>query len=205
MTVSYRETVDQLVSYALKVHEAANSLGQRNFEYEQAVLLNQLLELPESTSDQVGDLGPRYALACWLDEIFVQDSPWSSQWNENKLESRLYGVNDRAWEFWRLAKVAESRGDEELLRTLYVCVALGFRGQLRNDPESLESWMERTKVRITRGGRSSRSMDVFDTPMSTPPLLTGEREFRRASTAAMVATLASAPVITYALVQYVLR
>src|SRR5689334_23242194 len=29
-------------------------------------------------------LGARYALACWLDELFVLDSPWSERWNEHK-------------------------------------------------------------------------------------------------------------------------
>src|SRR6266446_4029510 len=31
-------------------------------------------------------LGIRYALACWLDELFILDSPWERAWNERKLE-----------------------------------------------------------------------------------------------------------------------
>src|SRR5262245_14486193 len=45
-------------------------------------------------------LGVRYALSCWLDELFVVYSPWSQDWNERKLEVALYGGNDRAWRFW---------------------------------------------------------------------------------------------------------
>src|SRR4051812_28490812 len=56
-----------------------------------------------------GFLGIRYALACWLDEIFVLDSPWGQQWNEQKLEAELYGSNDRAWKFWDQAHRAEQR------------------------------------------------------------------------------------------------
>src|SRR4051812_6771333 len=38
-------------------------------------------------------LGARYALACWLDETFILDTPWSQRWNEYKLEVRLYASN----------------------------------------------------------------------------------------------------------------
>src|SRR5438105_1003176 len=31
-------------------------------------------------------LGIRYALVCWLDEIFIVDSPWSREWTEESLE-----------------------------------------------------------------------------------------------------------------------
>src|SRR5688572_20221525 len=48
--------------------------------------------------------GVRYAMVCWLDELFIVDSPWVEQWNERKLETTLYGTNDRAWKFWEQAK-----------------------------------------------------------------------------------------------------
>src|SRR4051812_38641783 len=35
-------------------------------------------------------LGARFALTCWLDELFIVHSPWSSAWNERKLEVALY-------------------------------------------------------------------------------------------------------------------
>src|ERR1700677_3661983 len=41
-------------------------------------------------SNRVGFLGIRYALACWLDEIFIADSLWKDQWNDSKLETTLY-------------------------------------------------------------------------------------------------------------------
>src|SRR5437868_4838997 len=53
-------------------------------------------------------LGIRYALACWLDELFILDSPWGREWNERKLEASLYGSNDRAWAFWEQARRAET-------------------------------------------------------------------------------------------------
>src|SRR5262245_58318234 len=54
-----------------------------------------------------GFLGARFALVCWLDEIFTLDSPWASQWNEHKLETELYGSTDRAFKFWEQARKAE--------------------------------------------------------------------------------------------------
>src|SRR4051794_7541778 len=51
-------------------------------------------------------LGIRYILACWLDEIFIIDSPWEAMWNERKIEEALYGTNDRAWMFWEQAQLA---------------------------------------------------------------------------------------------------
>src|SRR5437870_400720 len=44
---------------------------------------------------RVSFLGIRYALACWLDEIFIADSPWKDQWNDNKVETTLFGMNER--------------------------------------------------------------------------------------------------------------
>src|SRR6185295_12479337 len=55
---------------------------------------------PGATGAQVGFLGIRYALACWLDDIFILDSIWREQWNANKMEYALYKLNKRATEFW---------------------------------------------------------------------------------------------------------
>src|SRR5262245_55776797 len=58
---------------------------------------------------RLGFLGIHYALACWLDETFIGDSPWRQQWNDRKLETTLFGTNERATEFWRQAERAQSR------------------------------------------------------------------------------------------------
>src|SRR5262245_39001938 len=73
-------------------------------------------------------LGIRYALVCWLDEMFVLDSGWSEAWNERKLEGALYGTNDRAWRFWDQAKRAEKRPTADALEAFFLCVMLGFSG-----------------------------------------------------------------------------
>src|SRR4051794_31321349 len=43
-------------------------------------------------------LGIRYPLACWVDEIFISDSPWSQQWTERMMEVAIYGgASERGW------------------------------------------------------------------------------------------------------------
>src|SRR5262249_28154946 len=82
-------------------------------------------------------LGARYALACWLDEMFILDTPWSQRWNEYKMEMRLYASNDRAWRFWDQAKLAADRGGMDAFEVYFLCVMLGFTGQHAEQPEQL--------------------------------------------------------------------
>jgi type VI secretion system protein ImpK len=96
-------------------------------------------------------LGIRYALACWLDEIFVLDSPWSAAWNERKLEGALYGTNDRAWRFWEQAQKAERRPSRDSLEAFFLCVMLGFRGEYAEDPIRLDNWVSAARAHINRG------------------------------------------------------
>ncbi|MBX7104887.1 MAG: DotU family type IV/VI secretion system protein, partial [Gemmataceae bacterium] len=70
-------------------------------------------------------LGARYALTCWLDEIFIADSPYADDWNERKLEVAIYGgSSDRAWKFWEQARLAEKRAGTDALEIFYWCVML---------------------------------------------------------------------------------
>jgi type VI secretion system protein ImpK len=98
-----------------------------------------------------GFLGLRYALACWLDEIFILDSPWGEAWKERSLEWALYTSNDRAWKFWEQAKLAEGRPGTDALESFYLCVMLGFRGDLVHAPDRLQAWRNAVEGRITQG------------------------------------------------------
>src|SRR5689334_6579748 len=96
-----------------------------NLEDEQAALLGLLAAegVPDFGPDRDGAfLGVRYALACWLDELFILDSPWAGQWNENKMEARLYGSNDRAYRFWEQAQYAAARPTTDALEVFFICV-----------------------------------------------------------------------------------
>src|SRR5262249_52283168 len=76
------------------------------------------------SSDQF--LGIRYALVCWLDEIFILDSSWKDQWSERSLEVDLYNSRERAWKFWEQADRASARPSTDALEVFFLCVMLGF-------------------------------------------------------------------------------
>jgi len=116
-------------------------------------------------------LGIRYALACWLDELFILGSSWESAWNERKLEVGLYGTNDRAWKMWEQAKKAESRSGTDTLETYYLTVMMGFRGDLRDNVDKLRTWTSNTQARIFRGlGQEWPTPAELDPPINVPPL-----------------------------------
>jgi type VI secretion system protein ImpK len=116
-------------------------------------------------------LGIRYALACWLDELFILGSSWESAWNERKLEVTLYGTNDRAWKMWEQAKKAESRSGTDALETFYLTAMLGFRGDLRDSADKLRTWTSNAQGRIFRGlGQEWPTPAELDPPINVPPL-----------------------------------
>ena len=85
-----------------------------------------------------GFLGMRYALACWLDEILI-DAGWR-EWDENKLESALYRTNIRYSNFWNQARLADAIPSAvEAQEVFLLCVLLGFRGEMGEQPEKLAS------------------------------------------------------------------
>ena len=138
------------IDYALRLHAAVERGACRDIAHERAVLTNLALETPGG--DQPGKCrGARYALVCWFDELFTCHSRWAEAWNEAKIESTLYGGNDRAWEFWRQAQLADAEPSDDSLAAYYLCVALGFRGELRNQPDKLAAWVEKTRSRVARG------------------------------------------------------
>ncbi|MSU79253.1 MAG: hypothetical protein EXS16_14320 [Gemmataceae bacterium] len=96
-------------------------------------------------------LGLRYALACWLDEIFISDSTWQNKWNDSKMETTLYGMNERASEFWTQAQRAHDRPTRDALEVYYLCAMLGFRGEMIDRPEELNAWRESVESQITGG------------------------------------------------------
>lgn len=95
-----------------------------------------------------GFFGARYALACWLDEIFITDSPWRTQWNENKMETSLYEITLRAQKFWDQAQRALSRPGRDAIEIYYLCVMLGFRGDMAEKPRELEAWRRHIEEQI---------------------------------------------------------
>lgn len=144
-------------------------------------------------------LGARYALVCWLDEIFTDGSPFGQSWIENKLESQLYRSNDRAWKFWEQARQAQSRPGSGALECFYLCVALGFRGELAEQPDKVRGWCNQTKLRLGTVAELDFA-HVGEKPLSNAAQpLHGKSWFRRMAVVSWVSLLVLIPVISYAL------
>jgi type VI secretion system protein ImpK len=191
------------IDYALRLHSAVERGANRDIAHEQAVLTNLALETPGG--DQPGKCrGARYALVCWLDELFTCHSRWADAWNEGKLESTLYGGNDRAWEFWRQAQLADAEPTDDSLAAYYLCVALGFRGELRDQPERLAVWVEKTRSRVARG--STPASQATRVARRTRPALRlrGKTRLRQFVTFATIAATVLVPLAAFAITRRVL-
>ena len=145
-------------------------------------------------------LGIRYALVCWLDEIFLVDSIWDSRWNENKLELSLYGTNDRAWRFWEQARLAETRQGTECLSAFFLCVMLGFRGDLGEDVAELQGWVENGRRRLLQGDAMHWTRPPELTPVTNVPPLRGRETLRRMVMSGGMLMLVMIPILAIFLV-----
>jgi type VI secretion system protein ImpK len=191
------------IDYALRLHSAVERGASRDIAHEQAVLTNLTLETPGS--DQPGKCrGARYALVCWLDELFTCHSRWADAWNEGKLESTLYGGNDRAWEFWRQAQLADAEPTDDSLAAYYLCVALGFRGELRGQPERLSAWVEKTRSRVARGSTPASQATRVARRSRPTQKLRGKARLRRFVTFATIAATVLVPLAAFAITRRVL-
>ncbi len=146
-------------------------------------------------------LGARYALACWLDELFIVHSGWGEEWNERKVEVALYGSNDRAWKFWEQARLAETQPTTDALEVYFLCVTLGFRGELSDRPDRLHAWIAANQARLTRVGPEDwPHPPELDPPTHVPPLR-GRARLGRVIYFGGLALLLVLPVVVFSLVQ----
>lgn len=206
--------VHPVFAYGLRLKERLGRGEAPTFEIEQAALKGLLLSDIEARrwADFGGDseaggegrtrssqqfLGIRYALACWLDELFILDSPWSGRWNERKLEVALYGTNDRAWKFWEQARLAEARAGADAVEVFFLCVMLGFRGELAEESERLQAWVAATRSQVTRRHQQEWLYPPELEPPSNVPPLVGAAGFRRMLVAAGVAVLVLVPLMAF--------
>lgn len=145
-------------------------------------------------------LGIRYALTCWLDDLFIVHSPWESAWNERKMEVALYGTNDRAWRFWEQARLAENRATTDALEAFFLCVMLGFRGEMGEHPERLRAWSRSVQGKLTGMGEDWPHPPELDPPTQVPPLY-GRDRFRSAVFWTCLILLFFLPVASFLLAQ----
>jgi type VI secretion system protein ImpK len=216
------EQVYPVIHHALDLRERLRAGQEPSLAVEQSVFLGLLgvngetpplvdyegdrapmVSSPADESDATSFLGARYALVCWLDEQFVLDTPWSEQWNEHKLEVSLYASNDRAWRFWSQARLAASRGLVDALEVFYLCVTLGFRGELREQPESLQEWFKVTLEQIRRA--RSRAWAAPPELLPLPPVaaLGGRGQLRTLLLATSLTALLLVPFVVLLLLRSV--
>lgn len=150
-----------------------------------------------------GFLGMRYALACWLDEILIE-AGWR-EWDENKLESALYRTNIRYSNFWNQARLADALPSAvEAQEVFLLCVLLGFRGEMGEQPEKLREWVSATRARVTRGlGKDLPELPQKSPVTDVPPLL-GVEKYRKMMQR-LVAGVLVAVLVTAFLVVLLLR
>jgi type VI secretion system protein ImpK len=129
---------------------------------------------------QFGFLGIRYALACWLDDIFILDSVWKEQWNANKMEFALYRLNKRNTEFWEQAQRSQTRPTRDALEVYYLCVMLGFRGKMSEKPIELNAWRDAVQTQITEPEeREYVAPQGLVVPPNVNKILVGERQSQK--------------------------
>src|SRR5437868_8278778 len=207
--------VHQVLGYGLELKERLERGERPHFEAEQTKLRGLLLgdsELRyvaeyagEGASQTAANIrtsqgalrgaepvvGIRYAPACWLDEIFIADSPWSQQWTESMMEVSLYGGSSlRAVRFWEQAKKAEARPGTDALEVYLWCVMLGFRGEPAAAGINPPQWTEGVRKRVLTGySQEFPQPQEKDAPTFVPVLRGRERFGIMLRVAAAVAAL----------------
>jgi hypothetical protein len=138
-------------------------------------------------------LGVGYPLACWADELFTLNSPVAAAWNERKFEVEFFATNDRAWRFWRQARLAADRPTDDDLEVFFLCAALGFRGEWVDEPAALRAWFGATRERLLKGLRAEWvGPPALDPPARVPPRF-GKDRLRRMAVVAGGACLLAIP------------
>ncbi len=124
-----------------------------------------LVDLLNWSEDRAGRSSPdvardfelaKRALVYWIDEILITSS-WShaQEWTNQILEFSLYGESAAAVRFYEKAIEAEKRDSTDPLQVFFLCVALGFRGDLASNEEEIRRWASRVHERITEGATQS--------------------------------------------------
>ncbi len=165
MTPQFHELVHPVISYALDVKDRLDRGEKPDLDVEQRRLMERLRSTGEVRNlvDYMGDgtvfLGARFALACWIDELFIVHSPWEMLWKERPLEVALYGSRERAGKFWDQADLVLRRPNSprvptppglDAMETFFLCIVLGFRGRYLENPGKVREYLEEMRPQITR-------------------------------------------------------
>jgi type IV/VI secretion system ImpK/VasF family protein len=137
--------------------------------------------------DAQGWQGLRYALTCWLDEIFIekdcppeQESRWSRAWRGNLLEFALFRRAVGGAQFPVQSELALRTRNSDVVETFFLCWMLGFRGTLREDVASLsQDHIEPARRTISRALNKDFEAPPKREPRSFVPPLKGRGRMHR--------------------------
>ena len=198
----------ELLDRLLKVPEHAEtkrSARSKQLHYEESETSHEMrvkgFELPEN-EDLAGVT--RYLLVCWLDELFVVDTPLTRLWNENKLEMRIFGTNDRAWRFWDYVKSDPVSKSLEARQVALSCVMHGFQGQMAESHSELAVWVEKCRASLLKSAKDSWTPPPALPIMAETPPLTGRGELDLVIRLAIAFGVVLVPAISF-LIVYSLR
>ncbi len=153
-----------------------------------------------STAGRGAFLGIRYALTCWLDEVFVTDSPWGQQWNEQKLEQQLYHSNLRYEKFWEQAQLAEAMPGGDAHEAFLLCALLGFRGRLGEEPDRLRQWVDTARARLGNTQNTGAPAVPEGTMEANVPILPWVDRYQQMIKVCSVGALCLVPIFAFLLV-----
>ena len=197
-----------VIEYGLRIRDQLRAGRDPGFEREHA-RFKELLTVasadngvigPRPGTTAAGFLGVRYVLACWLDELFITGTSWRDRWNERKLEVELYGTNDRAWKFWDQARLAEQQPGDDPLEVVFLCVQLGFRGVLLEDPGKLRDWASSTREQLRELPTEESPYDLEPDPAFAAPPRPAARGLDRMLAVFGVVALVLIPCVAFLLV-----
>ena len=165
MTSEFSDLVYKVISYTLDLKDRVEGETAPDLEAERGRLI-ELLPANAGVglqSDYSGDgrtfLGARYALTCWIDELFIVHSIWADRWKPLVLEQALFGTRLRAERFWEQAEIVLRRPNAprpsnppgpDALETYFLCIILGFRGTHRENPGKVREYIDEMRPQVAK-------------------------------------------------------
>jgi type VI secretion system protein ImpK len=195
MTPEFSDLVYTVISYALDLKDRVDQGGEPDLERERSRLIEMLPPMVGTglQMDYAGDgrtfLGARYALSCWIDELFIVYSSWAERWKPLILEQALFGTRVRAEKFWEQAEIVLRRPNaprapippgSDALETFFLCILLGFRGAHRDNAVKIREFVEEMRPQVTKAADWPSPAD-FGITTNIEPLLGRETLLRVAA------------------------
>lgn len=198
MSGDFDASAAPLIAYVLELHARLEAGVRIPFDQEHARLKQRLVD--DFRGDGVYRLA-RYALVCWIDELFLH-SPWSKAWRRQTLEASLYGADEGATRFWDLARQATRTGPQEMRDLLRWLVLLGFRGALRDKEDQVHAWLLSMPQEEPARAEADPLEREFLGGMPNVQRLDGKRTLRRWLAAAGAGVALIAPAVGFFAVKH---